>query len=137
MAEVFVSCRSPHAGDILPDRAIHSRFRPIVMPHYPDFATFSRLASGVHLVPVYRRLIADSLTPVSANCPACGNRLYSDYSNFRTLTSLTAVTRYTLRISRCRRVSTRRQTQPTRRSNTSSMMSLLRRSRCQQLAVAR
>src|SRR5688500_12862137 len=36
------------------------------MPHYPDFATFSRLASDVHLVPVYRRLIADALTPVSA-----------------------------------------------------------------------
>ncbi len=36
------------------------------MPHYPDFATFSRLASEAHLVPVYRRLIADSLTPVSA-----------------------------------------------------------------------
>ena len=34
--------------------------------HYPDFATFSRLASGVHLVPVYRRLLGDSLTPVSA-----------------------------------------------------------------------
>jgi anthranilate synthase component I len=37
-----------------------------LMPHYPDFATFSRLASDAHLVPVYRRLIADSLTPVSA-----------------------------------------------------------------------
>jgi anthranilate synthase component 1 len=36
------------------------------MPHSPDFATFCRLASDVHLVPVYRRLIADSLTPVSA-----------------------------------------------------------------------
>lgn len=34
--------------------------------HYPDFETFSRLAQGVHLVPVYRRLIGDSLTPVSA-----------------------------------------------------------------------
>jgi anthranilate synthase component I len=34
--------------------------------HYPDFQTFSRLALGVHLVPVYRRLIGDSLTPVSA-----------------------------------------------------------------------
>ena len=34
--------------------------------HYPNFETFSRLASGVHLVPVYRRLIGDSLTPVSA-----------------------------------------------------------------------
>jgi anthranilate synthase component 1 len=36
------------------------------MPHYPDFDTFARLAHGSHLVPVYRRLIADSLTPVSA-----------------------------------------------------------------------
>jgi anthranilate synthase component 1 len=36
------------------------------MPHYPDFATFVRLASDAHLVPVFRRLIADSLTPVSA-----------------------------------------------------------------------
>ncbi len=34
--------------------------------HYPDFATFSCLASDVQLVPVYRRLIGDSLTPVSA-----------------------------------------------------------------------
>jgi anthranilate synthase component I len=34
--------------------------------HDPNFETFSRLASGVHLVPVYRRLIGDSLTPVSA-----------------------------------------------------------------------
>src|SRR5689334_18797074 len=36
------------------------------MTHYPDFATFSRLAAGVQLVPVYRRLLGDSLTPVSA-----------------------------------------------------------------------
>jgi anthranilate synthase component 1 len=36
------------------------------MAHYPDFDTFTRLARGTHLVPVYRRLIADSLTPVSA-----------------------------------------------------------------------
>jgi anthranilate synthase component 1 len=36
------------------------------MRYYPDLATFSRLASDVQLVPVYRRLIADSLTPVSA-----------------------------------------------------------------------
>src|SRR5215472_16264935 len=34
--------------------------------HYPEFETFSRLAQGVHLVPVYRRLTGDSLTPVSA-----------------------------------------------------------------------
>ncbi len=34
--------------------------------HYPDLETFTRLAAGVHLVPVYRRLIGDGLTPVSA-----------------------------------------------------------------------
>ena len=34
--------------------------------HYPDFETFAQLAAGVHLVPVYRRLVSDSLTPVSA-----------------------------------------------------------------------
>jgi anthranilate synthase component I len=34
--------------------------------HYPDFKTFSRLAQGVHFVPVFRRVIGDSLTPVSA-----------------------------------------------------------------------
>ena len=36
------------------------------MSHYPDFETFSRLARGAQLVPVYRRLLGDSLTPVSA-----------------------------------------------------------------------
>ena len=36
------------------------------MPHLPKFETFSTLADGVHLVPVYRRLIGDALTPVSA-----------------------------------------------------------------------
>lgn len=37
-----------------------------ISPHYPDFETFQRLAAGVQLVPVYRRLVSDSLTPVSA-----------------------------------------------------------------------
>ncbi len=36
------------------------------MKHFPDFATFRRLAEGVHLVPVYRRVLGDALTPVSA-----------------------------------------------------------------------
>jgi anthranilate synthase component 1 len=36
------------------------------MRHYPDFATFRRLAGGVHLVPVYRRMTGDTLTPVTA-----------------------------------------------------------------------
>jgi len=34
--------------------------------HYPDFTKFCQLAEGVELVPVYRRLVSDSLTPVSA-----------------------------------------------------------------------
>jgi len=36
------------------------------MTHLPDFATFSKLAAGERLVPVYRRLLSDSLTPVNA-----------------------------------------------------------------------
>lgn len=36
------------------------------MKHYPDFSTFSQLARDVQLVPVYRRLLGDALTPVSA-----------------------------------------------------------------------
>jgi anthranilate synthase component I len=36
------------------------------MPHLPDFAAFQRLADGHKLVPVYRRLLSDALTPVSA-----------------------------------------------------------------------
>ena len=36
------------------------------MPHRPDFATFVSYAKGYTVVPVYRRLMADALTPVSA-----------------------------------------------------------------------
>ena len=36
------------------------------MQHLPDFKTFSNAAIGVDRVPVYRRLVSDSLTPVSA-----------------------------------------------------------------------
>ncbi|HEY1785388.1 MAG TPA: anthranilate synthase component I, partial [Pirellulales bacterium] len=36
------------------------------MRHYPDFETFSKLARGARWIPVYRRLLSDSLTPVSA-----------------------------------------------------------------------
>ena len=35
-------------------------------PHYPDFETFEKLAEGADLVPVYRRLLSDALTPVTA-----------------------------------------------------------------------
>ncbi|MCL6503065.1 MAG: anthranilate synthase component I [Pirellulales bacterium] len=36
------------------------------MTHHPNFETFCRLAQGVEFVPVYRRLVSDALTPVSA-----------------------------------------------------------------------
>ena len=36
--------------------------------HLPDFVTFEPLAAGFDLVPVYRRLVSDTLTPVSAFC---------------------------------------------------------------------
>lgn len=36
------------------------------MPPLPDFETFRKLSSGADLVPVYRRLISDTLTPVTA-----------------------------------------------------------------------
>src|SRR5262245_65903762 len=36
------------------------------MKHFPDLDTFSRLAKGATLVPGYRRLLGDTLTPVSA-----------------------------------------------------------------------
>jgi anthranilate synthase component 1 len=38
------------------------------MPYLPDFDTFSRLATQGNLVPVYRQLLSDTLTPVSAYC---------------------------------------------------------------------
>lgn len=34
--------------------------------HLPDFDIFCRLAQQGDLVPVYRQLVADTLTPVSA-----------------------------------------------------------------------
>ena len=34
--------------------------------HYPDFESFAKLAAGARLVPVYRRVLSDGLTPVSA-----------------------------------------------------------------------
>jgi anthranilate synthase component I len=36
------------------------------MPYLPDRTRFADLAAGGHLVPVYRRLFADALTPLSA-----------------------------------------------------------------------
>jgi anthranilate synthase component 1 len=38
------------------------------MRHRPSFAEFAELARGASLVPVYRQLVGDTLTPVSAFC---------------------------------------------------------------------
>jgi anthranilate synthase component 1 len=39
-----------------------------MLRHLPDFETFCRMAQQGGLVPVYRQLVADTLTPVSAFC---------------------------------------------------------------------
>src|SRR5262245_64237579 len=36
------------------------------MPHFPDFEAFSKLAATADYVPVFRRVLSDVLTPVSA-----------------------------------------------------------------------
>src|SRR5580704_13797388 len=36
--------------------------------YFPDFESFQRLAGQSDLVPVYRQLVSDTLTPVSAYC---------------------------------------------------------------------
>src|SRR5437868_3555617 len=38
------------------------------MPYFPSFEQFAHLAREGSVVPVYRRLIGDTLTPVSAFC---------------------------------------------------------------------
>jgi len=44
---------------------------------------------------------AQTLKPVTTQCPECGHRLDFDYANYRTVTTLDAVTRLTLQIRRC------------------------------------
>ena len=51
---------------------------PLSPVHFPDFEAFCRLALEGDLVPVYRRLVSDTLTPVGpstrsmpAGAPAC------------------------------------------------------------------
>src|SRR5262245_25878142 len=46
--------------------AANVRKRALAMKYFPDISTFRRLAADVQLVPVYRRLLGDTLTPVSA-----------------------------------------------------------------------
>jgi Transposase, Mutator family len=44
---------------------------------------------------------AQTLDPVTSQCPACGQHLWTAYTNYRTVTTIDAVTRLTLHIRRC------------------------------------
>src|SRR5262245_7038560 len=44
---------------------------------------------------------AQTLSPVTTHCPACGHRLWVGYTNYRTVTTLDTVTRLTLRVRHC------------------------------------
>jgi hypothetical protein len=44
---------------------------------------------------------AQTLTPVTTQCPECRHALWAGYTNSRTVTTLDAVTRLTLRVRRC------------------------------------
>ena len=44
---------------------------------------------------------AQTLTPITADCPACGHRLWADYTNHRTVTTLDGILRLTLRTRCC------------------------------------
>lgn len=44
---------------------------------------------------------AQTLMPLRTHCPQCGQRLWAEYTNARTITTLDTVTRLTLHIRRC------------------------------------
>ena len=45
--------------------------------------------------------LSKDLKPLRSNCPACGNRLWTDYTNRRTLATLAGLTRLNLAVRRC------------------------------------
>jgi hypothetical protein len=57
---------------------------------------------------------AQTLTPTLKHCPACGQALWTDYHNYRTLTTLDGTTRLTLHIRRCRNPACDRHLRPYR-----------------------
>lgn len=38
---------------------------------------------------------------IHQNCPSCGQKMWSDYDNFRTIRTLSGVVRITLKVRRC------------------------------------
>jgi hypothetical protein len=57
---------------------------------------------------------AQTLAPIARHCPACGHRLWADYTNYRTVTTLNAVTHLTLDIRRCHHLGCPRYRRPYR-----------------------
>ncbi len=41
------------------------------------------------------------LNCIHQNCPSCGQKMWSDYDNFRTIRTLSGVVRITLKVRRC------------------------------------
>ena len=61
-----------------------------------------------------RPTCAQTLTPLTTHCPDCGQKLWTDYDNYRTVTTLDAVLRLTLHIRRCPNPACRRYHRPFR-----------------------
>ena len=57
---------------------------------------------------------AQTLAPALKHCPACGQRTWAAYQNYRTLTTLDGVTRLTLQVRRCRNPACARHRRPYR-----------------------
>ena len=70
---VLTGAGRPLSAEFFAASSIHchrfERVSAVPPRHYPDFDRFCQLASGVHLVPVYRRLSGDTLTPAHGLSP--------------------------------------------------------------------
>jgi len=67
LAQVFQQDSSSGARGVNIDGGTNRGYDERTMSHhFPDLETFHKLADGVELVPVYRRLTSDTLTPVTA-----------------------------------------------------------------------
>src|SRR5262245_29971460 len=55
-----------------------------------------------------------TLVPAVKDCPTCGQAMWADYHNYRTLTTLGGVSRFTLQIRRCRNPACPRRHRPYR-----------------------
>jgi hypothetical protein len=58
--------------------------------------------------------ITKDLSPVRQNCPACGRRMWLDYTNHRTVVTLAGCVRFNLAVRRCHNQGCRRHLRPYR-----------------------